>query len=313
MIQHSKEYGIPVLFVFFNRREVALQSFERIRKARPAKLYLACDGPRHGVAGDAEKVEQTRRAVLERIDWPCEVHQKFETANLGCADGVYSAICWLFQHEECGIILEDDCVPQDSFFPFVEEMMVRYWNDERVGMVDGANYIKQVALPHSYCFSNFKSTNGWATWRRAWKRMDMDMKWRHTPMEDSVLLNTGFQGRDYKYWKYKLKVIDHKQASAWDWQWYFTLAAQHQLAVCPCKNLITNIGFGPGATHTTNMVDTDQYKANGDLTFPLDHPLYVAPYLPFEKAFYKANNTLFYTVMRYIPFSIKNMVKKIVR
>lgn len=306
-------YTIPILFIIFKRPNISLTSFEKIRKVKPTKLYIASDGWRENVSNEKELVQKTRDLILSQIDWECDVKTKFENKNLGCAQGVYSAINWLFENEEWGIILEDDCVVQDSFFPFMQEMLFLYKNDERIGMIDGANYRHNISIPDSYCFSKFKSTNGWATWKRAWDNMDFNMSWRNTPYEKSILLNTGFEGKDYKYWKYKLKVIDEKQASAWDWQWYFTLAANNQLSIFPKYGLVTNIGFGEGATHTTEKSIPESYKAHKDLTFPLIHPKNIVPYQPFEKAFYKSNNTLFYTLMRYIPFSIKNMIKKIVR
>ena len=304
-------YQIPILFIIFKRPKTSLIAFERIKSIKPQKLYIASDGPRN--SDERLLVEETRNIILSNIDWECEVKTKFEEYNLGCANGVYSAINWLFQNEDKGIILEDDCVAQNSFFLFMEEMLEKYKHDERIGMIDGANYIHDITINDSYCFSKFKSTNGWATWKRAWKNMDLNMNWRNSVMEESILHNVGFEGKDYRYWKYKFKIIDNKQVSAWDWQWYFTLAAYNQLSIFPKYGLITNIGFGAGATHTTQKNIPERYKANLELEFPLIHPKYIVPYHSFDKSFYKKNNTLFYTIMRYIPFSVKNFVKKIVR
>ena len=132
-------YQVPILLIIFRRKNVALQSLERIRKIQPAKLYIAGDGARSHVKGEQEAVEETRKAVLDAIDWPCDIHTLFQKQNLGCSKGVYTAINWLFENEEKGIILEDDCMMQESFFPFVEELLERYKNDERIGMIDGAN------------------------------------------------------------------------------------------------------------------------------------------------------------------------------
>ena len=244
-------YKIPVLFVIFKRKDTSLKSFEQIKKVRPEHLYIACDGPRPHVEGEADMVEATRKAVLDAIDWECEVHTNFQKANLGCGMGVYTAINWLFENEERGIIIEDDCVMRDSFFPFVEEMLERYADDTRIGLVDGANYLEHIDIPDSYVFSRYKSTNGWASWRRAWRLMDMDMSWRGTKYELSVIKNMGYKSKDVRYWKYRLKAVDLNDVSAWDWQWYFTLAANNMLGITPKYNLTTNIGFGEGATHTT--------------------------------------------------------------
>jgi hypothetical protein len=289
---------------------VALQSLERIRKIQPAKLYIAGDGARSHVEDEQEAVEETRKAVLDAIDWPCDVHTLFQEQNLGCSKGVYTAINWLFENEEQGIILEDDCMMQESFFPFVEELLERYKNDERIGMIDGANYIKEVSIPDSYGFSRYKATNGWATWRRAWKNMDLNMDWRQTPYADSIIANMGYRSRDIKYWQYRINVVDHNDVSAWDWQWYFTLAAHNQLGIYTCCSLQSNIGFGEGATHTSNGKTPDYYFTDKEIEFPLRHPKYVVPYTPFEKGFYNQNNTLYTNLMKYLPIPIKMWLKK---
>lgn len=306
-------YNIPILFIIFRRKDVALQSLESIRQAKPQQLYIACDGPRSNVDDEAAIVAETRQAVLDAIDWDCDVHTLFRETNLGCSMGVYTAINWLFEHEEQGIILEDDCVMRHSFFPFVSELLKRYKDDQRIGMIDGANYIKELDLPDSYGFSRYKSTNGWATWRRAWQQMDLPMNWRSTPYANSIIANSGFNAKDMHYWKYRLKAVDANDVSAWDWQWYFTLAAHNQLAIYPRTNLTTNIGFGEGATHTTQGSRPDYYVANEELEFPLRHPQFIVPYQPFERKFYRLNNTLYNSLRQLLPFGLKRKLKKILR
>lgn len=208
-------YNIPILFIIFKRKDVALKSFESIRKIQPKKLYVAGDGPRSYIQGEAKKVEDTRQAILKAVDWDCEIHTLFQKENLGCCVGVYSAINWLFDNEDKGIIIEDDCVLRDSFYPFAEELLVRYKDDYRIGMIDAANYRQNISIPHSYGFSRYKSTNGWATWKRAWKLMDLNMNWRESAYEDSIIRNMGYKAKDVRYWKYRMKAIDCNDVSAW--------------------------------------------------------------------------------------------------
>ena len=255
-------------------------------------------------------MEDTRQAVLNAIDWPCEVKTLFQTENLGCSLGVYTAINWLFENEQCGIIIEDDCMMQQSFFPFVEELLERYKDDQRIGMIDGANYIKDVHIPNSYGFSRYKATNGWATWRRAWQLMDLDMSWRQSPYAESIICNMGYRSKDVKYWKYRINVVDHHDVSAWDWQWYFTLAAHNLLGIYPCCSLQSNIGFGEGATHTSSGKSPSYYLTAEEMTFPLRHPKYIVPFEPYEKGFYNQNNTLYTNLMKYLPIPIKMWLKK---
>lgn len=306
-------YSVPILFIIFNRKEVALRSFESIRLVKPAKLYIAGDGPRNNVEGESKCVEETRQAVLDRVDWDCELHTLFQPLNLGCGKGVFTAIDWLFKNEDTGIIIEDDCVLQHSFYRFAEELLERYSHDERIGMIDAANYQAEIPIPDSYGFSRYKSTNGWASWRRAWQLMDLNMDWRKTAYAGSIIANMGYRSKDIKYWKYRIRAIDHNAVSAWDWQWYFTMAAHNMLGIYPSCSLQTNIGFGNAATHTTDIFVPKYYETHSEMEFPLRHPKYVVPFEPFELRSYNRKNTIYTNLIKYIPFSVKRFIKKIIR
>lgn len=307
------QYDIPILFVIFRRKDVTMRTFAAIKAAQPAKLYIACDGAREAVNGEQELVEATRQAVENAIDWPCEVHRRYQDHNQGCAKAVSSAISWIFETEEMGIILEDDCVAKASFFKFVREMLHRYKDDQRIGMVAGTNLVSsKVTMPDSYCFSKYKACWGWATWKRAWSNLQLDMPWRDSDYYQSVIANNGFRAKDKNYWKYRLNLIDANYVSSWDWPWYFCLAAQNQLCIFPSKDLIVNIGFDAEATHTS-FFNLPKYKDEGELAFPLRHPRYIVPYEPFDKAFYKANNNLYMRLSSCIPLWLKRKLKKMLK
>ena len=307
------QYDIPILFVIFRRKDVTMRTFAAIKAAQPAKLYIACDGAREAVSGEQELVEATRQAVENAIDWPCEVHRRYQDHNQGCAKAVSSAISWMFETEEMGIILEDDCVAKPSFFKFVREMLHRYKDDQRIGMDAGTNLVSSKAtMPDSYCFSKYKACWGWATWKRAWSNFQLDMPWRDSDYYQSVIANNGFRAKDKNYWKYRLNLIDANYVSSWDWPWYFCLAAQNQLCIFPSKDLIVNIGFDAEATHTS-FFNLPKYKAEGELSFPLRHPRYIVPYEPFDKAFYKANNNLYMRLSSCIPLWLKRKLKKMLK
>lgn len=300
-----KQYSIPVLFVVFNRPDIAFTSFKEIRKAAPRRLYIASDAPRETIPNEKALVEETRNLLLDNIDWECEVYTLFQEKNLGCGLGVYTAINWFFEHEECGIILEDDCVVNPSFFSYMEELLIRYATDERIGMIAGTNPLVQFSASTSYIFSKYKSCWGWASWRRAWKNMELNMDWREQ-CYDSVLKNSGYCAWDYKGWKYKLACIDNNVVSAWDWQWYFSLSAQNQLCIYPTKNLVSNIGTDANATHTSGSNITLE---SFPLLFPLCHPRYVMPDSKFDKMFYRLSNTMLIKLKRWVPISIKKRLK----
>ncbi len=297
---------VPILFIIFNRPEIARQSFEHIKAVKPKRLYIASDGPRNNKKDEDVIVKRTRDIILSSIDWDCEVKSLFQESNLGCGPGVYTAINWLFTNEEYGIILEDDCVINETCYRYMSELLEKYKDDQRVGMIAGTNpFADIVDNSYSYYFSRFKSCWGWATWKRAWINMDMDMKWR-IDFCDSVIYNSGYAYRDKQYWKWEMDFIDKGYVSAWDWQWYFTLAAQNQLCIYPKVNLVTNIGNVAEATHKPAY--NISYKSF-DMEFPLNHPTYMVPIPKFEKAFYKRNNSFKKVLGRMIPYALKQYIK----
>lgn len=310
MITYIQEpYRIPILFIFFCRLEIALRSFEEIRKIKPQKLYLACDGVRPDHLQECDTVNNLRSVILDRIDWNCEVKTLFQENNLGCGLGVYTAINWLFANEEIGVILEDDCIVNSSFFKFMEEMLYTYASDYRIGMIAGTNPVELPNYPYSYLFSNYKSCWGWGTWRRAWSNMDLNMVWRKIDAR-SILNNCGRRGKDIDEWIFKIKEIDKGHVSAWDWQWYFSTAAQNQLCIYPVKNLVTNIGNDSNATHTAySSISIPSYQ----LEFPLSPPPYIVPQIEFENKFAKKSLTVRSRLTRLLPYRMRLILKKYIK
>lgn len=309
-IMMETNYNIPILFVFFNRLEISMRAFEAVRRQRPQRLYLACDGPRNDKSGEAEIVLGIRNTILNSIDWDCDVKTLFQEKNLGCGKGVFTAINWLFDNEELGIVLEDDCVANDSFFRFMAEILNKYKDDQRIGMVAGSNLISTYNEKRcSYFFSRYKSCWGWGTWKRAWQNMDMEMNWRKDYLRD-IISNSGYYARGEYKWHHQLKCIDEDYVSAWDWQWYYSLAAQNQLCVYPSVNLVSNIGDDANATHTSFGNIT---KASCDMTFPLVPPKYVCPNERFDNAFWKDENTIRLRIQRLFPNSVKTMIKDFIK
>ncbi|MFT6796971.1 MAG: hypothetical protein ACJART_002119 [Maribacter sp.] len=299
----------PILFVIFNRKETALTSLKAIKEARPKRMYISGDGARKHIAGEEENVKATRAGVLAAIDWDCDVKTLFQDKNLGCGLGVYTAINWFFEQEEQGIILEDDCVAKPSFFTYVEELLHRYKDDNRIAQISGFNELGETFSQDSYGFSSYIVCWGWATWRSAWQNMDFDMKWRSTQQKDDILSNCGYKGRDYTYWKRRVQAIDDQLVSAWDYQWCFSVASQNQLGIFPNTNLISNIGFDKDATHTGKSPFIN-YDASSDLSFPLKHPKYVLANLKFDKQFYKARNAFINNIAWFFPKPIKDAARK---
>ncbi|HSQ42457.1 MAG TPA: radical SAM protein [Fibrobacteraceae bacterium] len=261
-----------ILFVIFNKPEQSARCFERIRAMQPTRLYIASDGPRTGRSGEELLVAQTRKNVLDRVDWTCDLHTRLQEANLGCKEGVASAIDWVFETEQAAIILEDDCLASTSFFRFCDEMLERYAVQTDVMHVTGNNFQDGIRRGEaSYYFSQLPHVWGWATWRRAWRH------YRHVEQNAEAFIRMAQSQRLSHFPEATQQVIKNAQwaietQSTWDYLWHFTIRCNNGLVVTPQANLVTNVGIGvPGATHTTTD-DSTQILPQGKLDFPLHHP-----------------------------------------
>jgi hypothetical protein len=289
-MNETSQTSTPVLFIIFNRPETTQRVFEAIRRARPTRLYIAADGPRPGVTSDVSKCAETRR-IVENVDWPCKVKRLFRAQNLNCGLGPSSAITWFFEHEEQGIILEDDCLPASSFFLFCEELLNRYANDTRIMHIGGNNFQNgwQHDPDYSYYFSRSGHIWGWATWRRAWKHFDFNIN-RYQYLKEHGFFDNFFLSPLEKY--YRLKKFDKTIAAAgkadwWDYQWDFARFSNNGLAIVPQVNLVKNIGFGEDATHTTNLATGSVALEATEIEFPLKHPPFVIRDLKSDKRYFK--------------------------
>jgi hypothetical protein len=263
-----------VLMVIFNRPEQTMQTFAPIRRARPPRLYLAADGPRPGRPDDGPRCAAARTAVLEAIDWPCELQLLLRDENLGCRRAVSSAIDWFFAQEEAGIIVEDDCLLADDFFPYADELLERYRDDQRIGTVS-AMAIDDLAPRDGagYRFTRHHQLWGWASWRRAWQYYDVDMAGWPQLRDGAWLAAAGDGSRRYaRYWQTRFDACVRGAIDTWDYQWLYACLTQQMLGIVPAVNLVSNIGYGPDATHTLHAGDGLAARPHGTLAFPLHHP-----------------------------------------
>lgn len=240
----------PVLFLIYNRPEETQKVFDRLREIKPRYLYVSADGPKSDKENDFENCKKTRE-VINQVDWVCDLKTNFNSKNLGCKIGVSSGISWFFKHVSKGIILEDDCIPNPSFFQFCQLLLEKYRDNEKVMHIGGVNFQDGKKRGNaSYYFSLYNHVWGWATWRRAWNLYDVDIK--NYP---EFIISDKFKSmfphkKEQEYWKkYFLQVYNHKK-DTWDYQWTFAIWYYQALSIVPNVNLVSNIGFGKNATHT---------------------------------------------------------------
>jgi SAM-dependent methyltransferase len=236
----------PVVFCIFNRADTTEQVFSSIAAAQPPKLLVVADGPR--TEAESESCRRTR-AIIEKVDWPCQVLTNFAEINMGCRERVSSGLTWAFEQVEEAIILEDDCVPHPDFFPFCQALLERYRDDERVMMISGDNFLPEnPEIEEDYFFSRYFSIWGWATWRRAWVKYESKMAaW--PALRDQRQLDHYYDQPYMRDWL--TSAFDSaysEKTNTWAVRWFFTCLFGNALCVVPSHNLVSNVGY-EGAHH----------------------------------------------------------------
>ena len=259
-----------IAYIIFNRPRHTSETFAAIRAQRPPKLFIIADGPRPGHPTDTQRCLETR-AIVELIDWPCEVHRNYAQHNMGCKRRVSSGLDWVFEHVESAIVLEDDCVPHVDFFPFCDTLLERYAEDPRVWVITGNNFQDgRQRGEAAYYFSKYNHCWGWATWRRAWKHYRVDIPfWTQWKLTADWRKKTPDQV-ERNVWTGLLDRVQRGEIDTWDYQWTACVWHHGGLTATPRVNLVTNIGFGPDATHT--VASDDEQGLSVYPLGPMTHP-----------------------------------------
>ncbi len=263
----------PILLLLFNRPKHTEAVLDRLRQVQPTQIFVHCDGPRESAPGEAEKVAAVR-AELKKIDWPCEVKTLFREQNAGLRIGVSGALNWFFESVEQGIILEDDCLPDPSFFPFCEATLVRYAQEDQVMHIGGSNVAEALTrnLPTDYFFSQFSFVWGWASWRRAWAKMSLDLDGFEDFVQDKRIRSLTSKPLAQAYMLEKFRATKAKENNSWAYAWAYSVLKNNALSIVPRLNLVQNTGIGEAeATHTKESDQKAQLRASS-LSFPLKHP-----------------------------------------
>jgi hypothetical protein len=267
----KKQVNTPVLFLVFNRPDTTLKVFNSIRQVKPPRLYISSDGPRVGVEGEVDLVEIVRNIALN-VDWDCEVKTLFRETNLGCKYSVSSAITWFFNNEERGIILEDDCLPSKSFFFYSEELLNKYENSDDVFIISGENSASDLYdFKGDYMFSKYANIWGWASWSNKWSKYNVEIEGWPSNREKIELMFSDKSVR--RFWLNIFDLTYRKQLSTWDYQLCYLLFINSGKCIIPKVNMISNIGFGPNATHTISIDRNILTTPARELNFPINHSL----------------------------------------
>ncbi len=281
-----RDVRTPVALLIFNRPECTRIVFERVAAAKPKKLLVVADGPR---SQEEERKCLAARAITDQVTWDCEVLRNYSDVNLGCGRRVASGLDWVFEKCAEAIILEDDCVPDPCFFPYCDELLQRYRGEPKVMSVCGTGGdLFGIQSTNTYEFSRYSFVWGWGTWRRAWQTYDFRMaRWRE--LRNSRWLEDLLQSEEAAaYWRYTFDRSAAGEIDTWDYMWLFNCWLQRGLAAVPSVNLVSNIGFGPEASHTKDMSGRFARMPVSQLPHGLKHPLQVTCDLERDAAIFKA-------------------------
>lgn len=261
----------PVVFIVFNRPDVTQEAFRAIARAKPPKLLVVADAPREGRLGERELCERAR-AIATNVDWPCQLSTNYADTNMGCRRRVTTGLDWAFGLVDEAIILEDDCVPTPGFFRFCQELLERYRDDPSISQIGGVNFQDGIKRSDaSYYFSRHNHIWGWATWRRAWM-LHLDAMRQWPALREGPWLRSSLgTWRETRFWGTAFDKVSGGEIDAWSYEWIFTSWLHGMLSIVPETNLVSNIGFGPEATHTKTASPHADMPTR-EIGFPLVHP-----------------------------------------
>lgn len=337
---NKKKYkiDIAVLLIFFARPDHFKKVFDEVKKAKPSRLYLYQDGPRIGNKNDIKKISECRK-IAEDIDWECKVYTNYQKENIGCDPSEYIAQKWMFNTEEMGIILEDDDVPSQSFFPFCKVLLERYKEDSRIYCISGMNHLNDYNSEYSdYIFTTNQSIWGWATWKRCIDIWDKNIPFLDNDYALKILDKnlSGFQDSIKTCTTHRNSTKEYYESISWAAQ-----NSNNMLNIVPTRNLISNIGIGENGTHGASSIKElpksirDVFnKKIYELEFPLRHPEFIIndtiysekvnrilgigyPFINLlrkiessVRRFYFASSKSRKQKIKRLPITIKNIIKK---
>lgn len=255
----------PVILLIYHRPDITQKVIDSIRVVQPRKVYVVADGPKN--SKDKKLCDRTRE-LISTIDWPCNIHKIYSRKNLGLRRRVSTGITQVFNKEEQAIIIEDDCQADPTFFRFAEELLNKYKKDERIISIAGFSSQKSTKNT-SYVFTKYVESWGWATWKRAWKNYDDDMKGWNEIQETKWLYNYLGSVLLASYWRKVFNWTKELMMDSWAYRWEYSAFRVKGLTAVPSNNLVKNIGFGVGATNTRLAIKIRDVEP---VKFPLIHP-----------------------------------------
>jgi hypothetical protein len=308
----------PLLFMVFNRPEKTKLVFAEIKKVRPKKLYISCDGPRDNFPQDEEKVKQVKELVSDQhLSWPCQIKRLYHETNLGVSMAGYKAFQWVFSQEEEMIELEDDCIPAQSFFLYCQELLDKYRDNDRICFITANNNSGVKSGDGTYFFSRYGGSWGWATWKRVWDELDYLMSdWPQIRSKKSFRKN--FRNKEeYDFWKLQFQLdyekLNSGKSKSYDIQTLYHIFLKDKFNIYPNYNLVTNIGWDDAASNTFQADSKFAGTPRVELS-QIIHPEVIANCFEVDEQIFKYHFN-FVPQKKYVfeRYMIKKEIKRILR
>lgn len=262
----------PILLMTYRRPENTNYILQLLKKFKQKNIFVFNDGLKN--KSHLKAHQETRNAIL-KFKKENKIKLIFPNKNLTQKKNLPYALNFIFKNYDRAIILEDDCIPNKSFFRFCNLLLEKYKDDNRISQISGNNFLNFKKFKRrnkdSYFFSLFTSSWGWATWKNRWNNYyDTEIKvWPEIKKErwlQDIFMNK--QSIDFwtKAFDRRYKLLDND----WDRPWTLINLANNRLNIFPSKNLISNIGADNSALHL-NPKKWNKLKLE-DIKFPLSHP-----------------------------------------
>jgi len=311
MNKKNWQLSTPIAFIIFNRPDTTQQVFNEIKKIRPKKLFVIADGARNN---EEWKECNKTRDIINQIDWDCKVYKNYSNKNLGCKIRVSSGLDWFFENVEQGIILEDDCLPSQSFFPYCEDLLEKYRDNDKIMCITGDNFQNGIKRgDNSYYFSIYNHCWGWATWKSAWQHFDIEMKSFPRFKAKNKINEVINQKIAQKYWLKIFQTTYENRINSWYYVWIYACWYRKGLTCTPNINLISNIGFDNRGTHTTDQNNKLANIPTKEMVFPLIHTMSVKINKKADKYDnrYRLGLNKKDEIVKEVNFFLKHILKKI--
>ena len=289
----TNRFEIPIVVFIYRRPYLAAQVFEQIRRVKPTKLYVIADGPQNE---DVRQACQETRALFSdsQIDWDCQIIRNFSDTNMGLCKRIQSGLGHVFESEDSAIILEDDCLPNESFFGFCRKMLDAYKDDKRIGAVAGSNFFQQDYISDTpYFFSRVFQCYGWATWSDRWSLYDANIhKWHGWKNRQLIQYITG-SAIAAKSRMQEVRALENDRVQSWAYKFALSLLLHSMQCIIPRNNMVSNIGSGIDSTNSLSQNEPFSLlpTTEMDLNFEVKQDL-MPPCEIYDSLFFKSQQKL---------------------